>query len=49
MHGHPMGTLAGGKAMTQAINKDFKKEEYKSAIEKWGFKEFNPDLSYRIF
>lgn len=49
MHGHPMGTLSGGKAMIQAINKDFEKPEYIAAIEKWGEKRFSEDLSYRIF
>jgi ribulose-bisphosphate carboxylase large chain len=49
MHGHPMGTLSGGLAMKQAINKEFDKIEYKTAIEKWGNKEFNPDLAYRFF
>jgi ribulose-bisphosphate carboxylase large chain len=49
MHGHPMGTLSGGLAMKQAINKEFDMEEYKKAIEKWGFREFSPDLAYRIF
>jgi ribulose-bisphosphate carboxylase large chain len=49
MHGHPMGTLAGGKAMVQAINKDTDHPEYKSAIEKWGYQQFSPDLAYRIF
>lgn len=49
MHGHPMGTLSGGLAMKQAINKEFNKIEYKTAIEKWGNKEFNPDLAYRFF
>lgn len=49
MHGHPMGTLSGGLAMKQAINKEFDKIEYKTAVEKWGNKEFNPDLAYRFF
>ena len=49
MHGHPMGTLSGGLAMKQSINKEFDKIEYKTAIEKWGNKEFNPDLAYRFF
>jgi ribulose-bisphosphate carboxylase large chain len=49
MHAHPMGTIGGGLAMKQAINKDFDKQEYKLAIEKWGNKEFNPDLAYRYF
>lgn len=49
MHGHPMGTLSGGLAMRQAIDGQFDKQEYLSAIEKWGSKEFNEDLAYRIF
>jgi ribulose-bisphosphate carboxylase large chain len=49
MHAHPMGTLGGGVAMKQAINKNFEGEEYKIAINKWGNKEFNPDLAYRYF
>jgi ribulose-bisphosphate carboxylase large chain len=49
LHGHPMGTLSGGLAMRQAIDGNLDNEEYKSAIEKWGIKEFNQDLSYRIF
>lgn len=49
MHGHPMGTKSGGLAMKQAINKEFDSIEYKKAIEKWGNKEFNPDLAYRFF
>ena len=49
MHGHPMGTLSGGLAMKQAINKEYDKAEYLSAIQKWGKKEFSPDLAYRIF
>ena len=49
MHGHPMGTIAGGKAMMQAINQDYDHPEYKSAVEKWGSKDFNPDLAYRFF
>lgn len=49
MHGHPMGTLAGGLAMKHAINKQFDSIEYKTAIEKWGTKELNPDLAYRYF
>jgi ribulose-bisphosphate carboxylase large chain len=39
IHGHPMGTLAGAKAMRQAIDKDFENKEYKVAIEKWGKKD----------
>ena len=49
MHGHPMGTLSGGKAMRHAIDGITDSEEYKVAIAKWGTKEFNEDLSYRIF
>jgi ribulose-bisphosphate carboxylase large chain len=49
MHAHPMGTIGGGTAMKQAINGDFEGQEYKMAIEKWGNKEFNPDLAYRYF
>ena len=49
MHGHPMGTLSGGLAMKQAINKDFDSIEYKTAIKKWGNKEYNADLAYRFF
>lgn len=49
LHGHPGGTLAGGLAMRQAIDKQFDKPEYKAAIEKWGTKDFSPDLAYRIF
>ena len=48
MHGHPMGTLAGGLAMRQAIDGNHE-VEYEEAIKKWGFKEINPDLQYRIF
>ena len=49
MHGHPMGTLSGGLAMKQAIDREFDGVEYKKAIEKWGNKEFFPDLAYMIF
>lgn len=49
MHAHPMGTLGGGIAMKQAINGEFDGQQYKMAIEKWGSKEFNPDLAYRYF
>jgi len=48
MHGHPMGTKAGGLAMRQAID-DVHGEEYHAAIKKWGLQEVNPDLQYRIF
>jgi len=49
MHGHPMGTLAGGLAMKQAINKNFDEIEYKEAVKKWGNRDYNLDLAYRIF
>jgi ribulose-bisphosphate carboxylase large chain len=49
MHGHPMGTLAGGRAMRQAIDGMTDSDEYKAAVQKWGMKEFSPDLAYRIF
>jgi ribulose-bisphosphate carboxylase large chain len=49
MHGHPMGTLAGGLAMRQSIDGEYNKPEYLSAIEKWGHKKFSEDLAYRIF
>jgi len=35
MHGHPEGTLAGAKAMRQAIDKEYS-DEYYQAIDKWG-------------
>jgi ribulose-bisphosphate carboxylase large chain len=35
IHGHPGGTLAGARAMRQAIDKDYQ-HEYQQAIEKWG-------------
>ncbi len=35
LHGHPQGTLAGCKAMRQAIDHTYG-EEYKKAIETWG-------------
>jgi ribulose-bisphosphate carboxylase large chain len=37
IHGHPDGTLAGTKAMRQAIDGDVDAPEYKVAIDKWGF------------
>ena len=37
IHGHPDGTLAGTRAMYQAINGEVDGAEYKTAIEKWGF------------
>lgn len=38
IHGHPMGTLAGAKAMRQAIDGNHGME-YQQAIEKWGIVE----------
>ena len=35
LHGHPGGTLAGTKAMRQAIDCEHS-NEYHQAIEKWG-------------
>ena len=35
IHGHPMGSLGGAKAMRQAIDQKFG-EEYEIAIQKWG-------------
>jgi len=35
VHGHPGGTVAGAKAMRQAIDKLYR-AEYEAAIEKWG-------------
>lgn len=35
IHGHPGGTIAGARAMKQAIEKNHM-EEYKQALEKWG-------------
>jgi len=49
LHGHPMGTLSGAKAMKQSINQDYSQIEYQQAINKWGEKQFSPDLAYRIF
>jgi ribulose-bisphosphate carboxylase large chain len=49
LHGHPMGTLSGAKAMKQSINGDYSQIEYIEAIKKWGEKNFSPDLAYRIF
>jgi len=48
MHGHPMGTLAGGLAMRQAIDGNHG-AEYDAAVKKWGYKAVNADLQYRIF
>ena len=36
VHGHPEGTKAGALAMRQALSGDHK-QEYKSAVRKWGF------------
>jgi 2,3-diketo-5-methylthiopentyl-1-phosphate enolase len=38
IHGHPMGTVAGAKAMRQSIDKTYK-QEYDVAINKWGIKQ----------
>tara|TARA_Y100000741_G_scaffold341366_1_gene303617 strand:- start:523 stop:708 length:186 start_codon:yes stop_codon:yes gene_type:complete len=35
IHGHPMGTLAGAKAMRQSIDKTHG-SEYETAIKTWG-------------
>ena len=35
IHGHPMGTLAGAKAMRQSIDKSHG-DEYEIAIKTWG-------------
>jgi len=35
IHGHPSGTLAGARAMRQAIDKMYG-EEYDQSIQKWG-------------
>jgi len=35
LHGHPQGTLAGGRAMRQAIDGNFG-EEYSAALGAWG-------------
>lgn len=37
IHGHPMGTIAGAKAMRQSIDKTYG-QEYGVAINKWGIK-----------
>ena len=37
IHGHPNGTLAGARAMRQAIDKNYA-DEYQVAIDKWGIK-----------
>lgn len=37
IHGHPLGTVSGARAMRQAIDKDFSLE-YDMAIAKWGKK-----------
>jgi ribulose 1,5-bisphosphate carboxylase large subunit-like protein len=49
MHGHPSGTKAGGLAMIQSINGHYQENEYLQAIQKWGNRDFNPDLAYRYF
>jgi 2,3-diketo-5-methylthiopentyl-1-phosphate enolase len=36
IHGHPMGTLGGARAMRQAIDKT-NGLEYEQAIAKWGY------------
>ena len=36
---HPMGTLAGTKAMAQAVRGEINNPEYREAIAKWGIKE----------
>jgi ribulose 1,5-bisphosphate carboxylase large subunit-like protein len=36
IHGHPNGTYNGAIAMKSAIDGNFKCEQYKKAIEKWG-------------
>jgi 2,3-diketo-5-methylthiopentyl-1-phosphate enolase len=38
LHGHPSGTVAGAKAMRQAIDKTHG-TEYQQAIDKWGIVE----------
>jgi len=35
LHGHPQGTLAGGRAMRQAIDHTYG-AEYDAAIKEWG-------------
>lgn len=37
IHGHPNGTLAGAKAMRQAIDKEYG-VEYKTAVDLWGIR-----------
>jgi ribulose 1,5-bisphosphate carboxylase large subunit-like protein len=37
IHGHPMGTLSGAKAMRQSIDKTYG-DEFNQAIAKWGLK-----------
>jgi ribulose 1,5-bisphosphate carboxylase large subunit-like protein len=36
VHGHPGGTVAGARAMRQAVDKT-PGEEYRAAIAKWGY------------
>jgi ribulose-bisphosphate carboxylase large chain len=43
IHGHPNGTLAGALAMRQAIDKK-PGEEFRIAIDKWGYKTDNGSL-----
>ena len=43
IHGHPNGTLAGALAMRQAIDKN-PGEEFRIAIDKWGYKTNNGSL-----
>jgi ribulose 1,5-bisphosphate carboxylase large subunit-like protein len=38
IHGHPQGTLAGTRAMRQAIDGETEGKEYIMAIEKWGLR-----------
>ena len=38
LHGHPGGSVAGAKAMRQAIDKTYA-DEYFTAINKWGLVE----------
>ena len=57
IHAHPLGTIAGAKAMRQAVDAVMKKidlkdyaedhKELKLAIEKWGY--FDKNLVYRKF
>ena len=38
IHGHPMGSIGGARAMRQAIDQEYG-QEYHIAIEKWGHTE----------